>query len=71
MNTPRLPAWVAPICCVSPFLALIGFSINSALGGQVGSPALVCLVILCGKIISVMLYHSNDSENAPRIGERE
>jgi hypothetical protein len=52
MNPPihsQLPSWVAPFCCVAPFFALIGFAIAGICGAAVGSPGLICLILLCGK----------------------
>ncbi len=67
MNTPRLPAWVAPICCVTPFMALVGFSVTAGFGASVGTPVLVCLIILCGKIISSLLNGPNVDAQHPTI----
>ena len=49
MDSPTLPKWVAPFCCVAPFCALVGFSISAACGTSVSAPALIALVLLCGK----------------------
>jgi hypothetical protein len=55
MTSPNLPRWVAPFCCVTPFCALIGFSISAVCGTPVNPPSLICLVLLCGRITSRVL----------------
>jgi len=58
MNPPihsELPSWVAPLCCVTPFCALVGFAIADICGAAVGSPGLICLVVLCGRITAWVL----------------
>ena len=55
MTSPNLPSWVAPFCCVTPFCALIGFSISAVCGTPVNPPSLICLVLLCGRITSRVL----------------
>jgi hypothetical protein len=49
MDSPKLPKWVAPFCCIAPYCALIGLSFSAAWGANVGTPALIALVLLCGK----------------------
>lgn len=68
MNPPTLPQWVAPFCCTAPFCALIGLSISGAFGASVSTPALVSLVLLCGKITSWVL---NIPPGLPRIARIE
>ena len=45
----NLPDWVAPFCCVTPFLALMLFAAAALFGYSVGTFAILSLVGLCGK----------------------
>ncbi len=71
MKTPRIPTWVAPFCCVTPFVALIGFSVTTGFGAAVGTPALICLIVLCGRIISTLLNDPKIEQEFPKIENRK
>lgn len=66
MSTPAMPAWVAPFCCATPFVALIGFAITTGFGATIGTPVLICLVGLCYKIVSSLL---DDPHELPKIDD--
>jgi hypothetical protein len=70
MNAPRLPVWVASFCCVTPFVALIAFAATASSGATVGTPALICLVILCGKIVGKLLNDPHIEPDFRKIGDR-
>ena len=71
MYTPILPNWLAPFCCAMPFLALVGFSISSAVGATVSAPALICLTLLCGKITGWVLNVPSGFAASTRIEDNE
>jgi len=61
MDSPTLPKWVSPFC------ALIGFSISAACGANLSTPAVISLVLLCGKITGWVLNMSPRFPLATRI----
>jgi hypothetical protein len=50
MFPPKLPVWVPTFCCIVPHCALLGLSLAAFSGASVSTPAMFCLVLLCGKI---------------------
>jgi hypothetical protein len=52
---PPVPRWLTAICCVIPFLALLGFAVGNICGTAVGSAGLVAVVMLCSQICSRVL----------------
>lgn len=50
-----LPYWLAPFCCVVPFLVLMLFSIALVSGVPMSGFFLVASLALCGKVIRWVL----------------
>ena len=57
MNSPHnVGSWVVSFCCISPFCALLLFSIAATRGLDIGATGTVGVVLLCAKTTHWLLH---------------